>query len=112
MRPRPASLSMQARPPRPRQWSYHQTGIVPRLKFFVSHSYENCRGGVVLFPNRNTNFSANQSRPLTLFFSYSSALFRHNGSLVTPLQSVVCALFAIQWGVGGALASPTFKAGA
>jgi hypothetical protein len=24
-------------------WSYHQTGILPRLKSFVSHSYENCR---------------------------------------------------------------------
>jgi hypothetical protein len=60
MRPRPASLSKQARPPRPRQWSYHQTGILPPLKFFVSHSYENCRGVGVFFPNRNANFSANQ----------------------------------------------------
>src|SRR5690242_17089901 len=32
------------------QWSYHQTGISPRLKSFVSHSYENCRGVSCLFP--------------------------------------------------------------
>ena len=30
-------------------WSYHQTGILPRLKPFVSHSYENCRGVYLFF---------------------------------------------------------------
>src|SRR5689334_13520469 len=52
-------------------------------------------------PVRNVGVTNHESSPLTLFFSCACALLRHNGTLATPLQSVVCALFAIQWGVGG-----------
>jgi hypothetical protein len=37
------------------QWSYLYTGILPRLKSFVCHSYENCRGVGVFFPIRNAS---------------------------------------------------------
>ncbi len=36
------------------QWSYLQTGTLPRLISFVCHSYENCRGVGVFFPFRNS----------------------------------------------------------
>src|SRR5690349_2664271 len=51
-------------------------------------------------PVRNVGVTNHESSPLTLFFSCASALLGHNGALATPLQSIVCALFAIQWGVG------------
>src|SRR5579864_1157632 len=51
-------------------------------------------------PVRNVGVTNHESSPLTLFFSCASALLRYNGALATPLQSIVCALFAIQWGVG------------
>jgi hypothetical protein len=65
-------------------WSYLQTGILARLKSFVSPSYENCCGVPSFFPSRNAAISAtsfsSKGRPYKnretrgLFLSFGSGL--------------------------------------
>jgi len=53
-RPRRVEGSLHFRSSHPHQWSYLYTGILPPLKSFVCHSYENCRGGGAFFPFWNS----------------------------------------------------------
>jgi hypothetical protein len=66
MLPRPAVLQSRPALLHLPPWSYHQTGILPRLKSFISHSYENCRGVPSFFPIRNASIPATSARVLVL----------------------------------------------
>ncbi len=52
------------------EWSYHQTGILPRLKSFICCSYENCRRGWTFFPFWNCFCSGDLRRQ---FFLWNAA---------------------------------------
>lgn len=56
--------------------------------------------GVVFRFSREKVFAREEKLHLTSFVSLSSALLGRNGALASPLQSIVSALFPIQWGEG------------
>ena len=74
-----------SRPP----WSYHQTGTLPRLIFFVCHSYENTGGVGVFFPFWNSTASPAPASSNRAASPFIGLLFTDRCRLTTVNYSVL-----------------------